>query len=141
MDWTAIISAIVAVIGGGGGLYALLMYRPEKHGKEIANEGAVSEQWQHIVEEKNAEIAQKNAEIAQRDDVIARQSNKIESLYKENGFWRESVNRLKAQKAVLTILKCTRETCTNRQPPLATHLDVNKLFDKDGTNNSNGERE
>lgn len=49
MDWTAILTAILTFIGGGG-LGAVLMFPQKRKSAELENETKASEQWKELYE-------------------------------------------------------------------------------------------
>lgn len=144
MDWTTIIVAVISSFGvgvGSNGLSSWLMRKPNKKGKEIANDVARDVLWQHILEEKDATIQRRDDEIAQKDATIARQVAKIEELYKENNMLRDERNNLKSQRAVLAVLKCNRANCAQRRPPFGKRDNIEIAFENGSENENNGNGE
>ena len=141
MDWTAIIVAAVSAFGAGGGLGAWLMRKPDKEGKEIANEVARDALWQHILDEKDATIQRRDDEITQKNTMIQRQTTKIEELYKVANKLRDERDNFKSQRAVLAVMKCDRANCTQRRPPFGKKDNIERVFENETENNDNGERE
>lgn len=104
MDWTTIISAAVAAISAGGGIGIFFDRKHKKRAAELANESTVSSQWKELYERSEAKVNS--------------QSDKIEGLYKTIGDLRSQVNGLTSQRAVLTLYKCCKVNCPDREPPL-----------------------
>lgn len=106
MDWTTIISAAVAAISAGGGIGIFFDRKHKKRAAELANESTVSSQWKELYERSEAKINS--------------QSDKIEGLYKTIGDLRSQVNGLTSQRAVLTLYKCCKVNCPDREPPFGS---------------------
>ena len=143
MDWTTIIVAIISAFGvgvGSNGLSSWIMRKPDKEGKEIANDVARDALWQHILDEKDATIQRRDDEIAQKDATIQRQTAKIEELYKANNALRNERDNFKSQRAVLAVMKCDRANCPQRRPPFGKKDNIEIAFRNEDENNDNGER-
>lgn len=97
MDWTAILTAVLTFIGGGG-LGAVLMLPAKRKSADLENEKKASEQWREL--------------FMQKEQNCKDQSNLIDRLRDEN-------NRLTTEIAVLKILKCKNLKCAEREPPIA----------------------
>lgn len=106
MDWTTIISAAVAAISAGGGIGIFFDRKHKKRAPELANESTVSSQWKELYERSEAKVNS--------------QSDKIEGLYKTIGDLRSQVNGLTSQRAVLTLYKCCKVNCPDREPPFGS---------------------
>lgn len=106
MDWTTIISAAIAAISAGGGIGIFFDRKHKKRAAELANEATVSSQWKELFERSEKKV----------DD----QSNKIEGLYKTIGNMRSQLDGLASQKAVLTLYKCCKVNCPEREPPFGS---------------------
>ena len=97
MEWTAILTAVLTFIGGGG-LGAVLMFPTKRKAAELENEQKASEQWREL--------------FMQKEHTCKDQSNLIDRL-------RDEINRLTTEVAVLKILKCKNLKCADREPPIA----------------------
>lgn len=104
MDWTAILTAVLTFIGGGG-LGAVLMLPEKRKSADLENEKKASEQWREL--------------FMQADEDKKKQSALIDKLYDYQSRLRDENNRLTTQVAVFKILKCNNLKCVNREPPIA----------------------
>lgn len=104
MEWTAILTAVLTFIGGGG-LGAVLMFPTKRKAAELENEQKASEQWREL--------------FMQKEQNCKEQSNLIDRLYDNQGKLRDEINRLTTEVAVLKILKCKNLNCAEREPPIA----------------------
>lgn len=112
MDWTTIVTALVAALIPSGLVGTLIFYKENKRGRQLENESKVIAEWQGIADmykkrcdELKATVDSKNA--------------KIEELYKEGSVMRERLDKLSSKNAVLEIFKCKEISCGNRKPPLS----------------------
>lgn len=112
MDWTTIITALIAALVPSGLVGTLIFYKESKRSRQLDNESKVIAEWQGIAEmykkccgELKATVDSKNA--------------KIEELYKEEAVMRERLDKLSSKNAVLEIFKCKEIACGNRKPPLS----------------------
>ena len=98
MDWTTIISAAIAAISAGGGIGIFFDRKHKKRAAELANEST----------------------IERSEKKVDAQSDKIEGLYKTIGNMRSQLDGLASQKAVLTLYKCCKVNCPDREPPFGS---------------------
>lgn len=103
MDWTAIITAALTFIGGGG-LGALLMFPSKRKSADLENEKKASEQWREL--------------FMQAGEDKKKQSALIDKLYDDQSRFRDEINTLTTQLAVFRVLKCRNLKCTDRKPPI-----------------------
>lgn len=111
MDWTTIIVALISALVSSSGIAGVIFFRENKRARQLENETTASAQWRELYEKSEAKVES--------------QGNKIESLYKENGYLRDQNNSLTTQKAVLVMYKCEVLECANRRPPFGTGLQPN----------------
>lgn len=78
----------------------------KKRAAELANESTVSSQWKELFERSEKKVDA--------------QSDKIEGLYKTIGNMRSQLDGLASQKAVLTLYKCCKVNCPDREPPFGS---------------------
>lgn len=120
MEWTTIITSLIAAILSGGGIGALFyrkenkrMKEAEIEAKEVENDRKAADEWQAVAEGKQKRIDHLEATVAKKDE-------KIEELYATIGDLRERVDNLSTENAVLKIYKCVKIECGDRQPPFGT---------------------
>lgn len=124
MDWSTIITAIGGAFLTGGAFLSVLHYRENKKKKEIENDTMASSQWKELYERSEAKVEA--------------QSKKIDELYRTGNDFRDQINDLTTQVAVLKLIKCKRISCDDRDPPFSAKMDC--LFTRvseldDNTNN------
>lgn len=104
MEWTAILTAVLTFIGGGG-LGAVLMFPSKRKAADLENEKKASEQWREL--------------CMQNQEEKKSQSALIDKLYDNQSKLRDEINQLTTEVAVLKILKCKNLKCAEREPPIA----------------------
>lgn len=105
--------------------------------QEIANKHSELQEWRDISEERkgridemhealtkesdryDAMVARKNAELDKKDAEIERLNNKIDILYADLAKKREQIDTLSSENTALTIFRCDKVGCADRQPPFA----------------------
>lgn len=142
MDWTSIITALIAAIVPTGGLTALVTMRDKKTAAFLENVKGITEQWQKMVDEKQETIEAKRAEVArmeQRLDSVESKyesqlkvkDEKIDSLYKTINHLRNDLDNERTARAVAELMKCEKTSCTDRIPPFGQGQQVQcKLIDR-----------
>lgn len=95
-----------AAISAGGGIGIFFDRKHKKRAAELANESTVSSQWKELFERSEKKVDA--------------QSDKIEGLYKTIGNMRSQLDGLASQKAVLTLYKCCKVNCPDREPPFGS---------------------
>lgn len=110
MDWTTIITSLVAAALGGGGIGTLFYYRETKRAKQADTELSLAEGWRKLAEAKQARIDKLESTVESKDA-------KIEDLYVEIGQLRNDKDHLSTEVAVLTTYKCINVGCNTRKPP------------------------
>lgn len=120
MEWTTIITSLIASLIGGGGIGALFYRKENKRlkeaeiaAKEVENNKKVAEEWQHLAEGKQVRIDH-------LEDTVEKKDEKIDELYTEIGELRALADKLSTENAVLKIYKCIKIGCADRQPPFGT---------------------
>lgn len=108
MDWNIVITAIISSLIPTGGIAGFVFFRENKRAKQLENETTASAQWRELYEKSEAKVEGLNL--------------KVDALYKENGYLRDQNDSLKTQRAVLTMYKCEKLNCTDRQPPFGSQL-------------------
>lgn len=120
MEWTTIITSLIASLIGGGGIGALFYRKENKRlkeaeiaAKEVENNKKVAEEWQHLAEGKQVRIDH-------LEDTVEKKDEKIDELYTEIGELRALADKLSTENAVLKIYKCIKIGCADRQPPFGS---------------------
>lgn len=117
MDWTSIITALIAALVPTGGLTALVTMRDKKTAAFLENVKAITEQWQKMANEYQERIDNLKAELVRKDEIIDRKDGKIEALYHDKDELRQQLDHARTGRAVAELLKCEKTSCTDRIPP------------------------
>ena len=144
MNWVEILGIIVGSGGVGSLLTQLFMAKYkrkaaelENEAKEISNKHSELEEWKGIVAEQKERIAEmhndlakesdrydamaarKNGELDRKDAEIQRLNQKVDALYQDIAQKRERIDTLTSENTALTICRCDKVGCADRQPPFA----------------------
>lgn len=119
MEWTTIVTSLIAAVLGGGGIGTLFYYRENKRAKQAETDLSLAKGWKEYADNKQEVIEKMNLQIESKD-------GKIEELYAENGQLRNEKDLLSTEVAVLKVYKCVNVGCANRKPPFgySTEFDV-----------------
>ncbi len=124
MDWTNIIITLIT----SGAFTAIYLLGDRKTAAVLDNVSKTIDQWQELLGEVKCELAdQREASKTAKDDYEAHlvvKDNKIDSLYKEIAVLRDRNDRLSSNVARLTIVRCWKVGCGDRQPPMGTKVSV-----------------
>lgn len=112
MDWSTIITSLVAALIPSGFIGTLIFYRENKRSRQLDNESKVIAEWQGIAGMYKNRCEELKATVDAKND-------KIEELYKNEAVMRERLDKLSSKNAVLEIFKCKEISCGNRKPPLS----------------------
>lgn len=120
------VTAIVAILGGIGGLSGVLsyflFYRENKRSKQLDNEHKVNGEWMALVERYKKEIDDIKQEYSdfrkEATEALDKKDRKIDSLYKEKGELMKRNDKLSSTVAALKVLRCKFIGCGKRQPPI-----------------------
>ena len=117
MEWTSIITALIAALIPTGGLTAIVTMRDKKTAAFLENVKAITEQWQKMANEYQERIDNLKAELVRKDEIIDRKDGKIEALYHDKDELRQQPDHARTGRAVAELLKCEKTSCTDRIPP------------------------
>lgn len=124
MDWTNIIVTLIT----SGAFTAIYLLGDRKTAAVLENVSKTIDQWQELLGEVKGELAEQRGEFkAAKEDYeahLAVKDNKIDSLYKEISVLRDRNDRLSSNVARLTIVRCWKVGCGDRQPPMGTKVSV-----------------
>ena len=112
MDWSTIITSLVAALIPSGFIGTLIFYRENKRSRQLDNESKVIADWQGIAGMYKNRCEELKATVDAKND-------KIEELYKNEAVMRERLDKLSSKNAVLEIFKCKEISCGDRKPPLS----------------------
>lgn len=117
MDWTAIITALIAALVPTGGLTAIVTLRDKKTAAFLENAGEVIAHWKQIVDDRTVRAEELKKDLDDRD-------RKIDELYREKDDLREKLDHARTQKAVLNVIKCRKTQCPDREPPFGSDSNI-----------------
>jgi gas vesicle protein len=106
-----IVTIITGIIGCVCGNIAVFLFLPQiRKAKNIENEAKQSEEWKKLYVEAHQELSEKGKKI----DCLYEEISKHRDESVKNGVEKA---KLEVEITKLTLLKCTRPNCSNRQPP------------------------
>ena len=112
MDWTTIVTSLVAALIPSGLVGTLIFFKENKRSRQLDNESKVIEEWKGITDMYKKRCDELKATVDSKNE-------KIEELYREGATMRERLDKLSSKNAVLEIFKCKEISCGNRKPPLS----------------------
>lgn len=126
MDWTNIIVTLIT----SGAFTAIYFLGDRKTSQVLDNVSKTIDQWKGIADEMKAEtldvrneMKQMKADYAQK---IQAKDNKIDSLYKEQGVWRDRCDKLGSKIAYYRAFECRKSKCPDREPPFGSGVFVDE---------------
>lgn len=126
MDWTNIIITLIT----SGAFTAIYLLGDRKTAAVLENVSKTIDQWQELLGEVKGELAEQRGEFKAAKEYyeahLAVKDNKIDSLYKEISVLRDRNDRLSSNVARLTIVRCWKVGCGDRQPPMGTKVSVSE---------------
>ena len=117
MDWTGIITALIAALVPTGGLTAIVTLRDKKTAAFLTNVKAITEQWQEVAEERHQRAVELKADLDRKEEIIQEQWREISQL-------RNELDETRTARAVAELLKCEKTSCTDRIPPFGQGQNV-----------------
>lgn len=126
MDWTSIVMTLIT----SGAFTTIYLLGDRKTSSVLENVSKTIDQWQELVEEMKGEISELREEFRKKtEDYEARlvtKDNKIDSLYKEMSVLRDRNDKLSSNVARLTVVRCWKIVCGEREPPMGTKVLANE---------------
>lgn len=117
MDWTGILTALIAALIPTGGLTAIVTLRDKKTGAFLENVKAITEQWQKIANERQTRCSELKTDLDRKDDKIEEQYKEKEALLQQLDGIRDELDHCRTALAVAELMKCEKTSCTDRIPP------------------------
>lgn len=117
MDWTGIITALIAALIPTGGLTAIVTMRDKKTAAFLENVKAITEQWQKIANERQERCGELKADLDRKDDKIEEQYREKEALRQRLDSTRDDLDHCRTALAVAELMKCEKTSCIDRIPP------------------------
>lgn len=110
MEWTSIITALIAALIPTGGLTAIVTMRDKKTAAFLENVKVLTEQWRGIADERTHRAEELKTDLDRKEAVIQEQWREISQL-------RNELDDTRTARAVSELLKCEKTSCTDRIPP------------------------
>lgn len=110
MDWTTIITSLIAAIASAGSLGGIFHLRETKRAKRIENDKAAADEWKELYER-----SEKKSETL---------GEKVDSVYVLLRAAEAENTTLKVAAARAELLECRKTSCADRHPPLGSTLEI-----------------
>lgn len=111
MDWSTIITTLIAALLPSGGVTAVFLIRGKRKELEITNLSKVIDELREITEGYKAEVAEYKKTLEHKEDII-------EQLHREKSALYDKLDKANSRAAVNKLLKCQEIGCAQRRPPL-----------------------
>lgn len=115
MDWTAIITTLIATLIPTGGFLGLFTIREKKTELMLNNATKLIEGWMQLANERQETIKEKDKKLDEKDE-------KIDEQYRINSSLRHKLDDANTRAAVAETMICDKMACGDRNPPFGTHL-------------------
>ena len=120
MDWTNILITLITS-GTFAGIYLL---GDKKTAQVLDNVNNTIEQWRGLVDEVKGELSEQRDVFrkakTEYEEQLKVKDNKIDSLYKETGVWRDRNDKLSSKIAYYRAFECRKTKCLDREPPFGS---------------------
>lgn len=123
MDWTSVITALIAALIPTGGLTAIVTLRDKKTAALLENVESVIVQWEKIAEERAKRASELKADLDRKEEIIQEQWREMSQL-------RNDLDHERTNRAVAELLKCDLTGCKDRQPPFGKGQQVTCSIEK-----------
>ena len=110
MDWTSVITALIAALVPTGGITAIVTLRDKKTAALLENVSSVIAQWEKIAEERAKRDSELKADLDRKEEIIQEQWREMSQL-------RTDLDHERTGRAVAEIMKCDITSCKDRHPP------------------------
>lgn len=117
MDWSGIITALIAALVPTGGLTAIVTLRDKKTAAFLENAKEVIGQWQQIAEDRTKRAKELKEDLDAKDAKIDALYREKDTLRKEKEGLLQELDTARTEKAVADLVKCLKTKCTDREPP------------------------
>lgn len=111
MDWTTIITTLIAALLPSGGVTAVFLVRGRKKELEISNLAKVIDELRDITNGYKAELTECKQSLAHKE-------KQIEQLHRDKSSLYDKLDKANSRAAVNKLLKCLEIGCGQRKPPL-----------------------
>lgn len=115
MDWTPIITTLIAALVPTGGFLGLFTIREKKTEMMLTNASKLIEGWMQLANERQQTIKEKENKLEDKDE-------KIDEQYRINSSLRHKLDDANTKAAVAEVMICDKMACGDRNPPFGTHM-------------------
>lgn len=115
MDWTPIITTLIATLVPTGGFLGLFTIREKKTEMMLTNASKLIEGWMQLANERQQTIKEKENKLEDKDE-------KIDEQYRINSSLRHKLDDANTKAAVAEVMICDKMACGDRNPPFGTHM-------------------
>lgn len=122
MDWTTIISALLAALIPTGGLLAIVTIRERKTALQIDNQKSIADSYKQLADEY------RERESKTQERMAAKEAELLEQI-RLNSSLRHKLDDAHTETAVCRIMYCRNSKCIQRDPPFGAGAEsvVDKL--------------
>ena len=113
MDWTTIISALMAALIPTGGLLAIVTIKERKTALQIDNQKSIAESYRQLADEYREREAKTQELMASKEAEVLEQ-------VKLNSSLRHKLDDAHTETAVCRIMYCRNSKCIQRDPPFGS---------------------
>lgn len=114
IEWTTIITGLIAAIAGGG-IVELFTIREKKKGHQIENSANIQEIELKLVNELQDQIEGLNSRLEKKDELLQEKDDMISDL-------RSKLDSVRTKCSLATIMRCESISCKDRVPPISQAL-------------------
>ena len=115
MDWTTIVTTLIAALIPTGGFLGLFTIRERKTELMLNNASKLNDGWTQLANERQEMLKEKDKKLDEKDI-------KIDELYRINSSLRHKLDDSNTRAAVAEVMICDKMACGDRNPPLGTHM-------------------
>lgn len=116
MDWTTIITAILAALIPTGGVVTLFTLREKKTDMFLDNAQKTINEWKDLVDSYKKDSESKDVTIERKEEMLTTQ-------IKMNSTLRKKLDKVNTACAVAKMMRCDTLNCPSRVPPLGAGYD------------------
>lgn len=117
MDWTSVLTALIAALIPTGGLLAIVTMTEKKSALMLQNAKELAESYKALAEEYQAREAKTQQMLVEKEDALMTQ-------VKLNSSLRHALDDAHTETAVAKIMFCKNTKCVDRDPPFGCNADL-----------------
>lgn len=113
MDWTNIVTTLIAALIPTGGFFGIFTIREKKTALMLENASKLNDGWTQLANERQEMLRERDAKLDEKDA-------KIDELYKTISDQRHELDDARTMAAVAGVMRCDIAACTKRRPPFGS---------------------